>query len=99
MILASCHVKTLVKDILICKTKSQMCRDFYVLSPLNIPAGNASAHALWALFSQNAHGGDEFALVVELVTGATPAMACLSGESITSYDPKTSRAERVSGSM
>lgn len=40
-----------------------------------------SPHALGALLSQYAHGGNEFSLVVELVTGVTLAEACLRGES------------------
>ena len=66
---------------LLYKTKPRMCRDLIALCLLNLPAGTGSAHALGALLSQNAHGGDKFSLVVELVTGATLAEACLRGKS------------------
>ena len=66
---------------LLYKTKPRMCRDLIALGLLNLHAGTGSALALEALLSQYAHGGDKFSLVVELVTGATLAEACLRGKS------------------
>ena len=76
-----------------------MCRDLNAPGLLNLKTQTGNAHALMASLKKYAYGGGEFPLGGELIPGATLLEACLREESVTSYDPKTSRAERVSGSM
>ena len=44
--LASCHVKTVVEDMLLYKTKSRMCQDYEALDLWNLTTETYSAQGL-----------------------------------------------------